>query len=270
MSEREELRRELASALRSDDAAAIKRAAERCLATCTSANPIRTDHVARLLDLGKLVAEVVHELRQPLLGVKSLAQIVVAKPDHPDKVASKAAIIVDQAEKMEEIVNRLLQYAGAGPAAARRRRADINQVVSAAHALLSHALRQVRVTIATDLAPDLPEVAIDPLELQQIFVNLIGNARDALTGRQGEIRVSTAAGADCVEAVVADDGPGVSAEMRGRLFTPFASGREAGTGLGLHLSRKIAERAGGSIELIDSEAGAVFLLRLPIAETSGD
>ena len=124
------------------------------------------------------------------------------------------------------------------------------------------------IDVETDLAPSLPPVALDSVGLQQIVLNLVRNAREAVAERQGHIRIATRAVEQGVEITVADDGPGVPAEIRERLFTPFASGKATGSGLGLWLSRRLATRVGGSLDLIDNEGsteGATFRLRLPLA-----
>jgi len=113
--------------------------------------------------------------------------------------------------------------------------------------------------------PGLPLVTADPIELQQILVNLIRNARDALAGRPGHVRIVTGQGEGRVEVTVTDDGPGVPPDQRARLFDPFVSHREGGVGLGLYVSRRLAEEAGGTLELVASTSGAAFRLRVPPA-----
>ena len=108
-------------------------------------------------------------------------------------------------------------------------------------------------------------VIADPVEMEQIVFNLVRNAIDATAGGSNSAEVTVTlrpAGAEMV-LDISDNGPGVPAEIRARLFTPFTTTRTDGTGLGLALSQRLAERAGGEIALVDSDAGATFRVVLP-------
>jgi len=138
------------------------------------------------------------------------------------------------------------------------------------------------VTFRSEFAPDLPFAAIAPSELEQILVNLLSNALDALAGRptpiiQVRVRLADDAPVPSIEILVADNGAGVARSARDRLFEDFftTKGPEAGTGLGLAVSREIARAAGGSLMLLDGPASwpepavTVFKLTLPAAPGSG-
>jgi two-component system, NtrC family, C4-dicarboxylate transport sensor histidine kinase DctB len=220
-------------------------------------------HAGRLADLGLQAAATVHELRQPLAGIKAIAQLVATSANDPGLVIERASTIERYAEMMEALCDRLRAYARAEPI--RGSRGDVTAAVRAALDLLKQLLRKPPIAVETELAPSLPPVALDSVGVQQILVNLVRNAREAVAERQGHVRITTRPLEDGVEVTVADDGPGVPAEVRERLFTPFATGKSSGSGLGLWLSRRLAVDAGGSLELVDGAPGATFRLVLPAA-----
>jgi len=205
------------------------------------------------------LAELAHELRQPLTGIRTAAELLLESHPEDPVVRSRAAAIVQQAQRIQLLVERARRKGPPPPGT----RGDVNQAVEVAWSLLERDATSQGVSLERNLAAEVPAVKADQLALEQIFGNLLRNALEATAGKRGHIRVSTALVAGAVEAVVEDDGPGVPDQMRARLFKPFATGRSAGTGLGLHISRSLAEEAGGALELLENGPGARFLLRLP-------
>lgn len=216
------------------------------------------EHVGRLVDLGSQTAALGHELRQPLLTIKGFVQLIQERPDDVEFIRNTTGTVIDQADHMEAMLDRIRAYArGAdtGPASC-----EMNAAVDAAIATLGNRLRKRGLTLERDLAADLPVVATSQVVVQQILVNLIGNARDAMGDDGGTIRVRTWDD-DRVAVQVEDTGPGVASGVD--LFQPFVTSKSNGTGIGLWVSRTLAERAGGSLELVPSAVGAAFCLRLP-------
>jgi signal transduction histidine kinase len=142
-------------------------------------------------------------------------------------------------------------------------RCDVNAAVAAAAATLAPRLGERGLTLERDLTENLPAAAAPAVVVQSILVNLIGNACDALHDDGGVIRVRTWS-ENGVIAQVEDDGPGIPDDRDA--FLPFVSGKAHGTGLGLWLSRTLAERAGGSLEAMPATPGAAFRLTLPEAD----
>jgi signal transduction histidine kinase len=204
---------------------------------------VRLERSARLVDLGGMVAEVAHELRQPLLAIKAFGQMLEAKPSDPVYVAKRAARIVKAAWQMEEIIARTLRYARGDAPDGLDRLCDINEAIGTALEVIAHSLTGSRVRVELDLAEGLPRVAVSPVAIQQVFVNLLVNSRDAYDGQPGVVR----------EAL----GDGV--------FAAFATTKADGNGLGLHLSRRIAEAAGGTLVLRPADVGATLVVSLPAA-----
>jgi signal transduction histidine kinase len=210
-------------------------------------------------DAALVLAELAHELRQPLTGIRASAELLrEAYPDDP-AVRARVATIVRQAERIQLLLERARRQGPPPPGA----RGYLNQAVESAWSLLEGEASRRGVTLELRLAP-VPAVSADQVALEQIFGNLLRNALEAVSGKGARIRVTTAQAAGGAEAIVEDDGPGVPAELRARLFSRLTTGRAGGTGLGLHISRALAEEAGGTLELMEGGGGARFRLRLPV------
>ena len=221
----------------------------------------------KLAALGQLLAGVAHELNNPLSVVTAraelLRQLLGATPlgVHAQKVA-------EAAERCARIVKNFLALARRRPT--RRQAADLNQVVQDSLELLAYRLRVDDVEVALTLDPDLPALWADVHQLQQVVVNLVSNAHQALRDSPAPRRLGIGSAYDPTEGRVAlrvaDTGPGVPLEIRARIFEPFFTTRGAGqgTGLGLSLSRSIVEDHGGTLRVDDATPhGATFVVELP-------
>src|SRR5260370_2761981 len=211
-------------------------------------------------DRGLALAELAQGPRQPLTGIRASAELL--REAHPDDPAVRARVetIVRQAERIQLLLERARRQGPPPPGA----RGDLNQAIESAWSLLESEASRRGAALDLRLAP-VPKVGEDQVALEQIFGKLLRNALEAVAGKGGRIRVTTTQAAGGAEAIVEDDGPGVPAELRARLFSRLATGRAGGTGLGLYISRTLAEEARGALELIESCGRARFLLRLPSA-----
>jgi two-component system C4-dicarboxylate transport sensor histidine kinase DctB len=243
----------------------------------------------RLAEFGRFAAKQNHELRQPLFAIKGLAQLLLDRDKiDVDEVRDFARHIVEQAERLTRLVGDLRHVSMPAPQTGKRS-LDVSPVLLRVASLLDWRFRK-GVTLRTELAADLPPVAVAPHELEQVLINLLSNALDAVAGRPNpiiQVRVSVGLPPDerdqdpneparrrpFVEIFVADNGHGVPRTARERLFDNFftTKGEEAGTGLGLAVSREIARGAAGDLELLDAPgtwaepAVTVFRLTLPAA-----
>jgi signal transduction histidine kinase len=222
------------------------------------------EQLGRIVDLGLQVAALIHELRQPLALLKGYAQLLVDRAGADAALRESATLMVEQVDRMDRLVARTREYARGRPGVVATR-AEVSPAIADALAMLGFPERTPRLSIRSSLPAGLPPAAADPLLVQQIIYNLLANARDALTGREGSVVLSGGEEGDQVFVRVQDDGPGIPAATQARLFTPFVSSKPEGTGLGLWLCRDLAQRAGGSLRLVESERGACFELRLPRA-----
>lgn len=232
----------------------------------------------RLAEFGRFAAQQIHELRQPLFAIKGLAQLLLEK-DHVEleEVLDFARHIVEQSERLGTLVATLRQLSVPAQAVTKAR-AEVGPVLVRVTSLLDFRLRKTGATLRTRIAPDLPPVAAAPSLIEQVLINLLANALDAVKGStQPLVQVRAQLQPEnprfaLIE--VADNGPGIAKAVRSRLFESFftTKGDEQGTGLGLAVSRELARGAGGELVLLDEAAGwpepanTVFRLTLPVSQ----
>ena len=238
----------------------------------------------RLRSVGLLAAGVAHEVNTPLAVISSYAQMLAKQTPAGDPRAAVLETITQQTFRASEIVANLLSFSRTG--AARFRRVEVNQVVRETLALVEHPLRSAGIHVVCTLHPEAVEVLGDAGKLQQVFLNLILNARDAMP-RGGTLRLASGmetAGAGQAAArgwvVVEDSGDGIPEELHHRIFDPFFTTKAAarldgraggtmstGTGLGLAVTYGIIEEHGGSIR-VESQPrrGAAFRIELPLLQ----
>jgi signal transduction histidine kinase len=223
----------------------------------------------RLAHVGTMAASVAHEVNNPLTTVLGYANLLIEdKPDdHPDRAGLE--LIADEAARMKTIVGSLLDYSRAEKPD-RTHIADVNALLSRTAALMAPQLRRSRVELALEPAEPLPKVAADAHALQQVLVNLVHNAAQAMP-EGGRVTVaSRLAGTEAVEVTVTDRGPGVPLGERERIFDAFYTTKDpgAGTGLGLAVCKHLIAQHGGSITVEDGPGGrgARFRVVIPIVE----
>ncbi len=226
---------------------------------------------AKLAAVGTLAAGVAHELNQPLTVIRGYAQGLLADASLDQEVRADLDRIQAQTGRMAKIINHLRDFSR--QAKGTFEPVALNDVIEAAFSLLTQQLRLRNVRVVTDLDPGLPGIRGDRDQLEQVFINLIMNARDAMQPQNGGRLTVTTRGADSfVEAIVADTGPGIPEGIRARIFDPFFTTKEVGqgTGLGLSVSYGILRDHGGEIRAETRPGwGAVFVVRLPMALAEG-
>ena len=223
----------------------------------------------RLAAVGTMAASVAHEVNNPLTTVLGYARLLLEdKPDdHPDR--GGLSLIADEAARMQKIVGSLLDYARSRPPG-ESGRADVNELLGRTADLLLPTARKSRVEIALDLAAALPSAAAEPDALQQIFVNLVQNAIQAMPeGGAVTVQSGLLPGDVAIEVRVIDRGPGIPPAERERVFDAFYTTKAAGsgTGLGLAVCRHLVAGFRGTLEAVDPPdgAGACFRLVVPSA-----
>ena len=227
----------------------------------------------KLAAVGQLVSGVAHELNNPLAGVMAFSQLVLASPATRDAEARQAAETIHrEAKRAAKIVSNLLTFARQQPA--ERAETDLNALVADTLELRRFNLRSANIDVETRLDDSLPRTWADPFQLQQILLNLIGNAEHALAEWNGRRRVTirTWRDGDQLSLSVSDTGPGIPAEKRDRIFNPFFTTKAVGqgTGLGLSISDGIAREHGGRLRVESQEGeGATFVLELPLVAIPG-
>ena len=224
----------------------------------------------KLASVGRLAAGIAHEINNPLTGVLSYASLLRKRMGEDVAASEDLDVIVRETVRCRGIIRGLLDFAR--PVAPARKPMDLNEVARRSVSVVMTQLSLNQVDLSLHLAPDLPEVQADPNQIQQVLVNLILNAADAIGEGGGTIRATSRIGANgSLELSLEDSGKGIPAEDLPRIFEPFFTTKgNHGTGLGLAVSWGIVEAHGGTLE-VQSEPGrgTCFTLRLPIAAEPG-
>jgi len=234
------------------------------------------NHVGRLTAMGEIASMIVHELNQPLTAIANFGEAAKRLVARGGEEAGRAAGFMEksvaQAHRASEMIRRLRSFVSRGPGELEP--IAVNEVVrdAARLALIGAADQDIRTRF--ELAEGLPEVSADRIQVQQVVVNLIRNGIEAMLeagapagGPASERRLgigSAPAGDGGVEVWVADTGPGVAPEVAGELFTPFATTKKGGMGIGLSVSKSIVEAHGGRIRVEpNAPRGSRFVFTLP-------
>jgi two-component system, LuxR family, sensor kinase FixL len=232
----------------------------------------RLTRVSHLATVGEMSAGIAHELNQPLTAVANYAQacdrlLGLPEPDL-DEVRGALRQITDQAVRAGDIIRRL--RALARKEITRPEPTDINLLVKELTELIQLDARSRDITYKLELSPALPMVNVDRHQVQQVILNLVRNAVEALAEngtRDAELSIRTAPSQPHeVEIAICDNGPGIAQSIQSCLFDPFCTSKPHGTGLGLATSRTIIRSHQGSLEYRpNSPCGACFTVRLPLA-----
>jgi signal transduction histidine kinase len=211
--------------------------------------------------LGELSAYVAHNIRNPLASIRTTAQgeAIHLEPDDPRRGAFED--IVRAADRLNAWVSDLLR--SASPIVLERRAGSLGDLVARCAELARPRLRAAGVELEVAVSPT-PAVSFDEAKLEQVVSAVLANASDA-SPRGGRVRVSVEPDGQAIALRVADEGPGIPPERRARLFTPFATTKASGTGIGLWLSQKIVVAHGGTMTLLNGGGGTTVELRLPTA-----
>lgn len=223
---------------------------------------VRAEQMAAI---GQVAAGVAHELRNPLTSIKGLVQVNLREAGARGLPAEDLRVIEHEVRRMERTLQTFLDFAR--PPRLERRRLDPAEVVDRVYALVGGRARKQQVALRF-ARPDAPSwVDGDQDQLQQLLLNLVLNALDAMP-HGGAIEIELRAPRDgFVEVLVRDTGPGIAPHILPKVFETFVSSKETGVGLGLPVSRRIAEDHGGSLTAYNLPAGgACFALRLPASD----
>ena len=219
----------------------------------------------KLSSIGLLAAGVAHEVNTPLAVISTYAQMLAKQVAEDSQKSAILEKIAKQTFRASEIVNSLLNFSRTSSTSFGQ--VSLNRVIQETLSLLDHQLTKAGVHIQTGLETNLPTVHGNAGKLQQVFLNLFLNARDAMTGG-GTLEVRTWSEGSRVRVEVADTGPGISPEHIHRIYDPFFTTKAArkGTGLGLSVTYGIIQEHGGSIEVSNRRSGgAQFRLELPVS-----
>jgi C4-dicarboxylate-specific signal transduction histidine kinase len=225
----------------------------------------------KLATLGELTTGVAHELNNPLnnigLSVGNVVDLVELGATAKERIIREMARAMQQVRKATEIISHLRTFGRAAPFS--RDPVSLRQVITQSLSLVHEQLRLRAIRVTIDLGSEEPVVLGNPVQLEQVFINLFTNARDALAdSERKEIHITGSVVADTVEIRFADTGPGISPALEPRIFDPFFTTKEVGqgTGLGLSITYGIIKDLGGTISVVSPPGeGATFIIHLPLA-----
>ena len=234
-----------------------------------NAQLIQSDKMAAL---GKMAAGVAHEINNPLAVIIQktgwmedlLMEEDFQKTKNLDEFKTSIRKIEEHVERARKVVHSMLGYAR--KMEPRLEDVDVNQTLTQTIGLLENYARINNIDIRTDLTPEIPIIASDQSQLQQVFLNLISNAIDAIE-KDGRVEVLSRRRGDRIMIEIVDNGPGIPAEMQKRIFDPFVTTKQPGkgTGLGLWVSYDIMEKLGGKISFSSqARKGTTFTVEIPV------
>lgn len=222
-------------------------------------------HSEKLASLGELVAGIAHEINNPLTGILVFASLLSSDSKLDPTLKGDLDLIVKETQRCAKIVKGLLDFSR--ESIPQKRPASLNAVMDATLTLVGNQSCFHDVRIIKEYNPDIPEMLLDPNQIEQVFINLLLNACHAIAGT-GEIRIRTGLNHDSASAFVAitDTGCGIPEDILGKIFDPFFTTKEnKGTGLGLSVSYGIIEGHGGRIEVQSTVGtGTTFTVWLPL------
>ena len=230
-------------------------------------------HVSRVSLAGEMAAGLAHELSQPLTAIIAYARgclrLLAGSVPEPALVHEGVAEIVQQAERAGSVLDRLREFVRGGEF--RRTLTEIAPLIDAAISLTRTEAMQQEVEIEAKVDPGLPVVLADQVQIEQVLLNLLRNALDAMEAANSKRRAiiveARRNSKHSIEISVADSGPGVTAEVTDTIFEPFVTTKSFGMGMGLSISRAIIESHGGNLRMVrGARSGATFVFDLPTAE----
>jgi two-component system, NtrC family, sensor kinase len=228
----------------------------------------RLTQAERTAVAGQMAATFAHEIGSPLTAISTHLQLMAEDPSISDETRRRLALIQDQVDRISGFVEELLSETRAAVHA--RAPVHLNQILQQLLLFLEQHLTKRRVTVVTRFSPDLPQIEANPQQLQQVFLNLLNNACDAMpNGGTAVIETATSTGRDGTYAVVSveDNGTGIPEEKQEHIFEPYFSTKDLrrGTGLGLSIASKIIRQHNGTIALHSVPGvGTKFTIRFPV------
>jgi signal transduction histidine kinase/putative methionine-R-sulfoxide reductase with GAF domain len=225
----------------------------------------------KLASLGELVSSIAHEINNPLTPIMAYSQLLLMRPDLNQATKKRLEVINTSADRVGKIIDKLLSFSRRYKLT--REYSNINKILEKALDFRGYQLKLSNIDVAKDFDPELPKTMADQNQLQQVFLNIIVNAEQAMgdTHSKGQLTLRTRNKKEegTIEICFNDDGPGIPKEILGKIFDPFFTTKPVGegTGLGLSVSYGIIKEHGGKICALSEEGkGTNFIIEIPILE----
>lgn len=216
----------------------------------------------RLAQLGELVADMAHEVNNPLMIISGNAQISLMEEIRNENVKENLKIIFDECRKAKDIIQRLLKFSR--PSRGELREIDINKSIEAVVGIMEHQFELSSIEIIRDYTKDLPIISVDEQQLAEVFMNLLNNSKDAIP-KGGVITISTSLAGNFLKIDFKDTGCGMENEVMSKIFEPFFTTKEKGTGLGLSVCYGIIKAHNGELKFkSELHKGTIATILLPL------
>jgi len=222
----------------------------------------------KMTSLGRVTAGIAHEIRNPLSGIYIYLKALKKIYNHMGDI-TKVVSIIDKIElashKIESIIKRVMDFSK--PGQPHFVMADLNHYIDEVTKLTSVTLRKNGIRLVKHLDPDIPECFAEPHLIEQVILNLVTNAAEAMKGFEGDkvIELSTSNPGDCIVISVSDTGPGIPLSLQSKIFDPFYTTKSNSSGIGLSICHRIILDHGGSLKFYSSKnRGATFTIELPL------
>ena len=219
----------------------------------------------KLASIGEMAAAVAHGLRNPLASLRAAAQVVRHHPASPSS-AEHLDAIVEEVDRLDRRITHLLSFSR--PAPFHPLSESVPRLVEGLLPAVSELMKERRIDLELDFPPSLPDVRVDPMQLEQALLEIISNALDAMPGG-GRLRVSATRDGDHVAIEVADTGAGIPAQVLPSVCEPFFTTKADGTGLGLAIAKRYVEQNGGRLEIVSRSGGTLVRVSLPASVAAG-
>lgn len=220
----------------------------------------------RLASMGEMAAGIAHEINNPLTGVVALSQLLL-ESDVPSEIKDDLEAISSEGQRAANVVKNLLSFARGHTLI--EEPIEINEIITQVLNLRAYEHRVDNIDVETNFAPDLPKIVVDRFQMQQVFLNIILNAEQAMieSHGHGKLNIRTEHDKEIIRIVFSDNGPGIASDIINRIFDPFFTTKTVGkgTGLGLSICYGIITKLGGKIYAQSPPVqGATFVIELPI------
>jgi signal transduction histidine kinase len=224
----------------------------------------------KLASIGEMSAAVAHGLRNPLASLRAAAQLVRRHPDAP-AAAEHLNAIIEEVDRLDRRISHLLSFSR--PAPFHPLRENLRRLVDGLLPAFGELLQERGVELQLELPAALPDVQVDPMQIEQALLEIVSNALDAMPqgGRLrivGSVVANGASGPDQVSIEIADTGPGIPPQVLPSVWDPFFTTRQEGTGLGLAIAKRYVEQNNGRVEIASRAGETVVRVRLPAATST--